>query len=114
MLRRFLSALAALVLFPVLLVAQDGPLAATGEVCVLYGAAIGIAVGVLKHLPFGIGKWIAKNPKTLAAVLSAVAALQPFLAGKNLSIAQLAACVAAYFAGSIASHETVLKYTPIG
>jgi hypothetical protein len=84
----------------------------TSEFCLAYGAIIGVVVGIFKKLPFGIGKWIGKNPKTVAAVLSTVVALAPLLKGSGASIAEIAACVAGYFAGSIAIHESLLK--PVG
>src|SRR5690348_12310790 len=98
MFRRFLNALAALVLFPALLLAQAAPVD-TGERCLALGAIIGVAVAILKRLPFGVGRWIGKNPKLIATILSSVAALAPLIKGSGASIAEIAACVAAYVAG---------------
>lgn len=94
--------------------AQDGPTtsAAGTEFCIAYGALIAIGVSILKHFPFGLGKWIAAHPKVCATVLSSVAALAPLLKGSGMTISQLAVCLGAYFAGSQGMYQGVLK--PIG
>lgn len=92
------------------LMAQDTPsAAAAGELCLKYGALIAVGVAVLKRMPFGIGKWIGLHPKVCATVLGTVAALAPMLKGSGLSIAALATCIAATLAGSIGTHEVLLK-----
>lgn len=100
-------------LFAVPLMAQDHPSAAAGaELCVAYGALIAVGVSILKRFPFGIGKWIGTHPAACAAFLSTLAALAPFLKGSGLTIAQLAVCIGAYFAGSQGMYQGVLK--PLG
>ncbi len=114
--RRYFTLLIVLlcaVLFAVPLMAQDHPSAAAGaELCVAYGALIAIGVSILKRFPFGIGGWIASHPKVCATVLSGIAALAPLLKGSGLTIAQLAVCIGAYFAGSQGMYQGILK--PVG
>jgi hypothetical protein len=78
-------------------------------VCLKWGAVLAIGISLLKRMPFGIGRWIAKHPALIATFLSTVAGLAPLIKGSGATIAQLAVCIAAYFAGSQAMYQGVLK-----
>lgn len=109
----FLIILLCCTLFAVPLMAQDHPGATAGaELCIAYGALIAVGVSILKRFPFGIGKWIGTHPAVCAAFLSTVAAIAPLLKGSGMTIAQLAVCIGAYFAGSQGMYQGVLK--PLG
>lgn len=77
-----------------------------GDLCILFGPLIGIAVQVLKRIPF-----VGKNPKIVAAVLSIVATLigAGAPAGWRDSLQQIVQCVIATLSGAIATHEIALK-----
>ena len=93
------------------LTAQDALAVAAegGGVCLKWGAVLAVAISVLKRLPFGIGKWIGTHPALIATFLSTVAGLAPLIKGSGATIAQLAVCIAAYFAGSQGMYQGVLK-----
>lgn len=76
------------------------------DACLGYGALIAVAVSFLKKVPF-----LAKNPKTVAAVLSILsAAIGGFVRG-GADFKVIAFCVIAQLAGAIGTHEVVLKRT---
>lgn len=77
-------------------------------VCLVYGAIIGVAVGILKKIPF-----VGKNPKVIATILNAVVVLFPVLvhgaADLKAILPQLVTCIIAQLSASVATHEVVLK-----
>jgi TRAP-type C4-dicarboxylate transport system permease small subunit len=79
--------------------------------CLAWSVPLGIAISFLKRLPFGLGRLIASNPRTCQIVLSAVVALAPLLKGSGPTIAQIAICAGAYFAGSLATYK--IGITPV-
>jgi hypothetical protein len=96
------------------LLGQDGAhaLGDSAALCLKWGAVLGIAISLLKRMPFGIGRWIGTHPMLLATFLSTVAGLAPLIKGSGATIAALAVCIGAHFAGSQAMYQGVLK--PIG
>lgn len=74
--------------------------------CVVYGFLISLAVSLLKRIPF-----VAKFPKVVASVLSALLAVgNVFLGGATYaSIAEIVKCVAEQLAISIAAYEVITK-----
>lgn len=79
------------------------------DLCIAYGAAIAIAVSILKRIPFGVGKWIGTHPKVCATFLSTLAALAPMLGHGGVNVAALAVCIAAQFAGTQGMYQGILK-----
>ena len=70
------------------------------DICIVYGPVIGIAVTMMKKIPF-----VKKNPKVIAFVLSiAVTAAKSFIQPMPLDIPALVGCVLTYFAGAVATH----------
>lgn len=78
------------------------------DLCIVFGPIIGIAVGILKKIPF-----VGKNPKVVAAVLSLLLSVlsSGIIGGGNwkLYLSQLVQCVLGSFAGAVATHEVALK-----
>jgi hypothetical protein len=75
------------------------------DVCLIYGPVIGVAVSMLKKIPF-----VKKNPKVIAFVLSiAITTAKSFIQPSPFDIPALIACVLADFAGAVATHEVVVK-----
>lgn len=111
----FLAVLLLCTLCAIPLMAQGEPITAVGAVdtCLKFGVLIGLAVGLLKRLPFGIGKWIAANPRTLATFLATIAPIAALIHGGGASVAAIAQCVATQLFASIGTHELALKYTPL-
>lgn len=77
--------------------------------CLVYGPAVGAGVAVLKRMGF-VGRFIARNPKLVAGVLSglAIVATTGLSVIASGSLAGYAICVAATFAGAVTTHEVVL------
>jgi hypothetical protein len=77
------------------------------EICVVYGAIIGLAVTVLKRIPF-----VGKNPKVVATVIAILVAASGFITGGSASgetIKALVLCVLTQLAGAIGTHEVAIK-----
>lgn len=77
--------------------------------CILYGGLIAIAVTMAKRIPF-----VGRNPKTAAAILSALSASLPFITRGGVpldasTLALLLPCIAMQFASAIAVHEVAVK-----
>jgi len=79
------------------------------DLCVVFGPVIGVAVGILKRIPF-----VKKNPKVVAAVLSVVVAVlgSPVSGDWKQYVQQLTLCIIGLLSTSIATHEVALK--PVG
>jgi ribosomal protein S5 len=74
--------------------------------CIEYGMLIAVAVSFLKKVPF-----LAKNPKTVAAVLAILSAgIQGFVRG-GADFKLIAFCVIGQLSGAIGFHEVVGKRT---
>jgi hypothetical protein len=74
--------------------------------CLGYGALIAIAVSFLKKVPF-----IARNPKSVATVLSILAVAIPALVRGGADFKVIAFCVIAQLGSSIGTQEIILKRT---
>lgn len=74
------------------------------DVCIIYGPLIGVAVQVLKRIPF-----VRKNPKVVAAVLSVVVAVIGAGPGFKEHIAQIIQCIIGTLAGAVATYEVAVK-----
>lgn len=82
------------------------------QCAVVYGPALAVGVAILKRIGGSVGAWIAGHPKTVAWILATAAAFlktawtkAPASASEWLAFAT---CVTATYAGSVATHETVL------
>ena len=91
---------------PAALAAQAvNPAAIAVDKCAAYAGLIALVVSLLKRLPF-----IAKNPKTVAAVISALIVLFPVvLGGKAASIGEIVQCVLAQLAMGVGVYEIAKK-----
>lgn len=77
------------------------------EICIVYGAIIGLAVSLLKRVPF-----IGKNPKVVATVVSIIVAASGLISGGSVTgetIKALVICVLTQLAGSIGTYEVAIK-----
>jgi hypothetical protein len=74
------------------------------DLCILFGPLIGVAVQILKRIPF-----VGKNPKVVAAVLSIVATLLGTGAAWKTNLSAIILCVVTTLSGAIATHEIAVK-----
>lgn len=77
------------------------------DVCIAYAPLVAMAVALLKRIPF-----IGSKPKTVALVLSGLAVMVPAFVKGTGTVEALIPCVLQLLAGTIATHEIVLK--PVG
>lgn len=76
------------------------------DICVVFGPIIGVAVGLLKRIPF-----VKKNPKVVASILSVIVAVvgSPLPGDWREYLKQIVVCVIGMLAGAVTTHEVALK-----
>lgn len=72
--------------------------------CLAYAPVIAVVVSLLKRVP-----WLGKSPKLIAALLSVVVTLWPFLLSGKLpaDVLEIVLCISAQLAASVGSYEVL-------